>query len=44
MLGEMAEDDLLTIQSDPDDRDLRAAVRLECHQVREARPFENSPR
>ena len=35
VLGQVSGDDLVAIQADPDNRDLRPSVRLERHQVRQ---------
>jgi hypothetical protein len=43
VLGQVARHQLIAIQSDPHDRDLRAAVGLERHQVSERRTFEYGP-
>jgi hypothetical protein len=42
VLGQVRRDDLVAIQSDPDNRDLRPSVRLERHQVRQRSALEYS--
>ncbi len=42
MLREVAGDDLVAVEADPDDRDLGTAIGLERYQVREVRAFEHN--
>jgi hypothetical protein len=43
VLGQVASHDLIAVETDPDDAHLRAAVRVQGHQVRQGRGFQHSP-
>ena len=43
VLGQVGRHQLVAVQSDPHDRDLRSAIGFQRHQVRERRTFEDGP-